>query len=718
MINYSQKTIKRKLRTTSQWLLIGLLSSSVTLPNFSSVVHATTGSRNTTLDTPEVADSSGYSEDEQSVENSEKEINSNENQVEGVDDTSGNAIPLADVIVSGTLNTVNWEIDKNGVLHISGGQLPDSVMTNGRSPFGNASQINQITSIVFEGPVTAGNSLEMFFMNLKNVKNIENLNFLDVSQTTNMHYLFFGMSSLATIDVSTFDTRNVTDMSQMFTDMKSLVTLDVSNFDTSSVTKMVQMFYGTSSLTSLDLSNFETPSLTNMAMMFGYSGLKSLDISNFNTTQALMGADTFWGTSLEHIKLGKDFIFKDSLLNSPPIDETYIGKWQKDNSSYIYTSSELANNYDGSLMSGDWYWATTQLNINVHDSTIYVGDVWKAEDNFDSAVDRDGNLVDYSQVTVDDSQVDTSKAGIYEVKYSYGGAESTATLTVKDKLTAVNVHDSTIYVGDTWEAEDNFDSAVDRDGNLVDYSQVTVDDSQVDTSKAGVYEAKYKYDGVESTATIIVINHPIQNSEVIVKYIDTDGNKILGDIVKTGNIGETYNTEQKSIEGYTFKEVQGKPSGQFTDQAQTVTYIYTKNETPNLTGTVLVKYVDTDGNKISEDVVKSGTVGEDYSTEKKAIKGYTFKEIQGKATGQFKDQSQTVTYVYTKDKNDTVNREPENKPSLNDKNNNQGTISSDQQGLPVTGENERMTMMSIILGLILLALGAVVTIFRFKKVNK
>ncbi|NHI75010.1 BspA family leucine-rich repeat surface protein [Lactococcus petauri] len=718
MINYSQKTIKRKLRTTSQWLLIGLLTSSVTLPNFSSVVHATTGSRNTNLDTPEVADSSGYSEDEQSVENSEKEINSIENQVEGGDDTSGNAIPLADVIASGTLNTVSWEIDANGVLHISGGQLPDSVMTSGRSPFGNASQINQITSIVFEGPVTAGNSLEMFFMNLKNVKNIENLNFLDVSQTTNMHYLFFGMSSLATIDVSTFDTRNVTDMSQMFTNMKSLVTLDVSNFDTSSVTKMGQMFYGTSSLTSLDLSNFETPSLTNMAMMFGYSGLKSLDISNFNTTQALMGADTFWGTSLEHIKLGKDFIFKDSLLNSPPIDETYIGKWQKDNSSYIYTSSELANNYDGSLMSGDWYWATTQLNINVHDSTIYVGDVWKAEDNFDSAVDRDGNLVDYSQVTVDDSQVDTSKAGIYEVKYSYGGAESTATLTIKDKLTAVNVYDSTIYVGDTWKAEDNFDSAVDRDGNLVDYSQVTVDDSQVDTSKAGVYEAKYKYDGVESTATVTVINHPIQNSEVIVNYIDTDGNKILGDIVKTGNIGETYNTEQKSIEGYTFKEVQGKPSGQFTNQAQTVTYVYTKNEIPNLTGTVLVKYVDTDGNKISDEVVKSGTVGEDYSTEKKAIKGYTFKEIRGKATGQFKDQSQTVTYVYTTDKNDTVNREPENKPSSNDKNNNQGTISSDQQGLPVTGENERMTMMSIILGLILVALATVVSIFRFKKANK
>ncbi|WP_285132020.1 MucBP domain-containing protein, partial [Lactococcus petauri] len=69
--------------------------------------------------------------------------------------------------------------------------------------------------------------------------------------------------------------------------------------------------------------------------------------------------------------------------------------------------------------------------------------------------------------------------------------------------------------------------------------------------------------------------------------------------------------------------------------------MYTKNEIPNITGTVLVKYVDTDGNKISEDIVKSGTVGVGYSTEKKAIEGYTFKEVQGNTTGQFTEQVQT-----------------------------------------------------------------------------
>ncbi len=295
----------------------------------------------------------------------------------------------------------------------------------------------------------------------------------------------------------------------------------------------------------------------------------------------------------------------------------------------------------------------------------------------------------------------------------------------------VIVHDSELIVGDTWKPEDNFDSATDYDGNVVPFSEITVDGS-VDTSKVGTYKVTYsrilpaffsaENQGEYSAVATITVKdaQPVKGGDVTSKYIDTDGNKISDDAVKTGNIGETYTTEQKSIEGYTFKEVQGKPSGQFTDQAQTVTYVYTKDEIPNITGTVLVKYVDTDGNKISEDVVKSGTVGEGYGTEKKAIDGYTFKEVQGNTTGQFTNQVQTVTYVYAKNKANTVNPEPkpENKPGSKDKNNNQGITSSEQHGLPATGENERMTMMSIILGLVLLTVVMIISIFRFKKVNK
>jgi LPXTG-motif cell wall-anchored protein len=154
-----------------------------------------------------------------------------------------------------------------------------------------------------------------------------------------------------------------------------------------------------------------------------------------------------------------------------------------------------------------------QTAVNVHDSSVYVGDTWKSEDNFDSAFDKDGNKVDFSQLTVDDSKVDTSKAGVYDVTYTYDGVSSVAKITVKDKQTAVNVHDSSVYVGDTWKSEDNFDSALDKDGNKVDFSQLTVDDSKVDTSKAGVYDVTYTYDGVSSVAKVTIKNKMDKGNE-------------------------------------------------------------------------------------------------------------------------------------------------------------------------------------------------------------
>ncbi len=133
-----------------------------------------------------------------------------------------------------------------------------------------------------------------------------------------------------------------------------------------------------------------------------------------------------------------------------------------------------------------------------------MGDNWEAEDNFDNALDKDGNSVDFQDLTVDASKAETNKAGTFEVTYTYDGVTSTAIVTVKEKMTAVNVHDSTIYVGDKWTAKENFDNALDKAGKKVMYEDLTVDASQVDTSKAGSYEVSYSYDGITVTATVTV----------------------------------------------------------------------------------------------------------------------------------------------------------------------------------------------------------------------
>ncbi len=165
---------------------------------------------------------------------------------------------------------------------------------------------------------------------------------------------------------------------------------------------------------------------------------------------------------------------------------------------------EVTYTYDGITSKAIITVKEKMTAVNVHDSTIYVGDSWQAEDNFDSALDKDGNSVDFQDLTVDTSKADTSKAGIFEVTYTYDGVTSKAIVTVKEKHTSVNVHDSTIYVGDSWEAEDNFDSALDKDGNNVDFSALTVDASKADMGKEGTFEVTYTYDGVTSTAIITV----------------------------------------------------------------------------------------------------------------------------------------------------------------------------------------------------------------------
>uniref|UniRef100_UPI0022E63B07 bacterial Ig-like domain-containing protein n=1 Tax=Enterococcus casseliflavus TaxID=37734 RepID=UPI0022E63B07 len=191
-------------------------------------------------------------------------------------------------------------------------------------------------------------------------------------------------------------------------------------------------------------------------------------------------------------KDGNSVDFQDLTVDASKADTSKVG------------SFEVTYTYDGVTSTAIVTVKEKMTAVNVHDSTIYVGDTWGAEDNFDSALDKDGNNVDFSALTVDASQADTSKAGSFEVTYTYDGVTSTAIVTVKEKMTAVNVHDSTIYVGDNWEAEDNFDSALDKDGNNVDFSALTVDASQADMGKEGTFEVTYTYEGVTSTAFITV----------------------------------------------------------------------------------------------------------------------------------------------------------------------------------------------------------------------
>ena len=115
-----------------------------------------------------------------------------------------------------------------------------------------------------------------------------NLSNFNTSNVTNMMNMFANCSSLTSLNLSNFNTSNVTYMDGMFSGCSSLINLNLSSFNTSNVTDMMNMFVNCSSLTSLNLSNFNTSNVTNMSQMFwDCSGLTSLNISNFNTSNVI-----------------------------------------------------------------------------------------------------------------------------------------------------------------------------------------------------------------------------------------------------------------------------------------------------------------------------------------------------------------------------------------------------------------------------------------------
>lgn len=310
-------------------------------------------------------------------------------QPKQADKTSEQVTKNQDDLATGTFGTSDWRIGIDGTLYIGSGEF--GTPHTGYSHWERYK--NDIKNIVIEGPIMANPNSRLLFRNLEFVSEIiglenldtsqvtnmssmfgdmkklryMNLDKFDTSQVTNMDSMFGGIENMFTLDISSFNTSNVTSMYGMFQNMYSLSSLDVSHFDTSKVTGMGLnlMFTNTKNLTSLDVTNFDTSKVTELrAMFYGMESLSSLDLSSFDISNVTVADELFENmTSLKHVKFGGGWQFPDlsySVLPTPPtIDEApyYYGKWQKLGGSSAYTPAELAEIYNGSTMSGDYYWA-------------------------------------------------------------------------------------------------------------------------------------------------------------------------------------------------------------------------------------------------------------------------------------------------------------------------------------------------------------------------
>ncbi len=166
------------------------------------------------------------------------------------------------------------------------------------------------TSVEIKGNV-APKSTASWFKKCESVKNID-LSGLDASEVTDMSNMFYGCTSLETIEFSNssatpkFNTSKVTDMAYMFYNCVGLASLDLSVFDTSNTTNMMLMFSGCSHLEAITFSDtFDTSNVTNMQRMFQMcSSLKTIDLSGFNTSNVEDMFCMFYGcTNLNSLDL-------------------------------------------------------------------------------------------------------------------------------------------------------------------------------------------------------------------------------------------------------------------------------------------------------------------------------------------------------------------------------------------------------------------------------
>ena len=149
----------------------------------------------------------------------------------------------------------------------------------------------------------------------------------------------------------------------------------------------------------------------------------------------------------------------------------------------------------------------------------------------------------------------------------------------------------------------------------------------------------------EMTEEQIVVNYiyKLKDTSVVVNYVDEDNNPLVDSITISGKVFDKYSTEQKEFYGYELTAVPDNASGEMTEEQIVVNYIYKLKDT-----SVLIQYVDKNGNKITEDVIINGKVFDEYSSEGKELDGYKLITVPDNANGEMTEDQIVVTYIYEK----------------------------------------------------------------------
>ena len=170
------------------------------------------------------------------------------------------------------------------------------------------------------------------------------------------------------------------------------------------------------------------------------------------------------------------------------------------------------------------------------------------------------------------------------------------------------------------------------------------------------YETEQKefegYTFVESTNNTIgtmteneieVIYYYKKQATVKVEYIDKQTGEKLDEEEIKGNVGDSYETKEKEIEGYELIEIPSNSKGKMEEEEILVQYYYKQK------AEVEIQYVEKDTNNLlSENDNIQGYVEDPYETKAKDISYYKLVDQTQNTKGTMKKEKITVIYYYEK----------------------------------------------------------------------
>ncbi|WP_260449729.1 BspA family leucine-rich repeat surface protein [Listeria innocua] len=267
---------------------------------------------------------------------------------------------------------------------------------------------------------------------------------------------------VTSLNLRNLDTSEVTNMQHMFA-LSAATSLDLSNFDTSKVTYMHSMFRE-SAATTINLSNFDTSNVTTMQLMFQGSAATSLDLSSFDTSKVTDISYMFQGSATRSLDLSNFdtsnvMTMNNMFGNASQLKSITLGSEFQ----FLSTDAHLPSPTPGIKYTGRWQ-----------------------------------NVGNGTENRPKGSFVRTAA----ELMRTYDGSTMADTYVWQPLL---NVQDSILMVGDTWNPEDNFLGAIDNStGVSLDFKDITVAGS-VDTTQPGLYTVTYSYKSTNSIANITVL---------------------------------------------------------------------------------------------------------------------------------------------------------------------------------------------------------------------